>query len=121
LEALQNNPTRQVSEATGNQHVSLDGMDSPCGQLQSASMNFLKTTFDTKPEVTMGSRALLILQLAMDFNRPLRYIREQGTKEQNQRIRQTFESQVVPTPWVRTDEEYQHLLQIEEELVGGKK
>jgi hypothetical protein len=116
LEALQHNPTRQVSEATGNQHVTLDGMDSPCGQLQSASMNFLRTTFDTKSQVTMGSRALLMLQLAIDFNRPLRYIREHGTKEQNQIIRQTFESQVVPTPWVRTDDEYQHLLQIEEEL-----
>ncbi|CAJ1953914.1 unnamed protein product [Cylindrotheca closterium] len=121
LEELQKNPTRTVSETTGNEHVSLDGMDSPCGQLQKASMEFLKTSHTTKPQVTMASRALLILQLAMDMNKPLRHVREHGTKEDNQRIRYTFESQVVPTLWLRSEEEYQQLLEIEKELGSTSK
>eukprot|EP00980_Cylindrotheca_fusiformis_P022594 scaffold9485_cov107-Cylindrotheca_fusiformis.AAC.1 len=116
LEALQNNPNRKVSEETGNQHVSLDGMESPCGQLHQASLSFLQQTFHSKDQAIMGSRALLILQLAMDLNRPLQYIRQHGTKEENQKIRLTFENQVVPTPWIRTDEEYQQLLQLEADL-----
>ena len=91
-------------------------MDSPCGQLQKASLAFLKTTYTTKAQVTMASRALLILQLAMDLNKPLRYVRERGTKEENLRIRNTFESQVVPTLWLRSEEEYKQLLEIEKEL-----
>lgn len=116
MEELKNNPTRTVSEKTGNEHVSLDGMDSPCGQLQKASLDFLKTTYTTQAQVTMASRALLIIQLAIDMNKPLRHIREHGRKEDNQRIRNTFESQVVPTLWLRSEQEYLQLLEIEKEL-----
>lgn len=116
LETLKSNPTRTVSEKTGNEHVSLDGMDSPCGQLQTASLDFLKTTHATQAQVTMASRALLIIQLAVDMNKPLRHIREHGSKEDNQRIRNTFESQVVPTLWLRSEKEYLQLLEIEKEL-----
>jgi len=67
-------------------------MDSPGNQWQKASLAFLKTTYMTKAQVTMASRALLILQLSMDFNKPLRYVREHGTEEKNQRIRNTSKS-----------------------------
>lgn len=120
LEALQKNPTKTVSDETGNQHVKLDGMDSPCGKLQLASFNFLKTTYETKPQVLMGSRALLILQLSIEFNLPLRSIKESGTKEQNQQIKETFETQVIQTPWLRTEKEYKQLLQVQEEMGIGR-
>jgi hypothetical protein len=108
LEAL----SQQESTTTpgGNQRVALDGMTS------TPSIKFLEATYTTKPQVVMGSRALLILNLAMDFNAPLQHIRTSGTNEQNQQIRQTFEQNVVPTPWLRSDEEYQQLLQLQEEL-----
>lgn len=111
--------SKQKSTTTpgGNQRVEIDGMTStPCGRLQLASIKFLAATYTTKPQVIMGSRALLILKLAMDFNAPLQHIRTSGTTEQNQQIRQTFEQNVVPTPWLRSDEEYQQLMQIQEEV-----
>jgi hypothetical protein len=113
MESLTNNPTPTQG---GNQKVDLDGMNTPCGRLQMASMKFLEITYITKPQIVMGSRAHLLLKLAMEFNVPLREIRESGTDEQNQNIRHTFETQVVPTPWLRSDEEYEQLLQIQQAM-----
>ena len=115
MESLTKDPSATPTRG-GNQKVDLAGMDTPCGRLQMASMGFLQTTYETKPQIVMGSRAHLILKLAMDFNLPLREIKSSGTKEQNQKIRTTFQADVVPTPWLRSDEEYAQLLQIQQEL-----
>jgi hypothetical protein len=117
MESLTNNPSATTPTQGGNQMVDLEGMNNtPCGRLQMASMAFLETTYITKPQVVMGSRAHLLLKLAIEFNLPLREIRDSGTKEQNQKIRETFETQVVQTPWLRSDEEYEQLLQIQEAM-----
>jgi hypothetical protein len=116
MESLLTNNMSAAPTQGGNQKVDLEGMNTPCGRLQMASMKFLETTYTTKPQVVMGSRAHLLLKLAIEFNLPLQEIRNSGTKEQNQKIRNTFETQLVPTPWLRSDEEYQHLLQIQQEM-----
>ena len=54
---------------SGNQKIEFTGMEStPCGRFQLSSMKFLETNYATKQQVIMGSRALLILELAMKFN-----------------------------------------------------
>ena len=125
IETLANNPNAEptttsssTTSESGNQKIEFKGIDStPCGRLQIASMNFLQTTYDTKPQIVMGSRAQLILELAhTEFNKPLRQIRESGSVEDNKLVRTTFQSQVISTPFLRSDEEYQQLLQIQQEL-----
>ena len=107
-----------IQTQDGNQKVDLQGMNAPCGRLQLASLKFLETTYITKPQVVMGSRAHLMLKLAMEFNKPLRQIKTSGTKEDNQLIRQRFEMECVPTPWLRSDQEYQQLLEIQRDMAG---
>lgn len=113
------------SSSQGNQtvvlqgeHGTLDG--TPCGRLQVKSMEFLETTRQTKPQILMASRARILLALAMEFNAPLQEIRKNGSLEQKQLIQSTFQSQVVPTPWIRSEEEYQALTTIREGLSLSK-
>lgn len=96
------------------EHGTLDG--TPCGRLQVKSMEFLETTRDTKAQILMASRARILLSLAKEFNAPLQEIRKNGTLEQKQLIQSTFQSQVVPTPWIRSEEEYQALTTIRQGL-----
>ena len=100
----------------------VEGMDTPCGRLQTASMEFSKHTYKTKQDVILASRAALIMRLAMELNAPLTLIHQEGEDEQKtSRIRVGFQEQVVPTPWLRTEEEYKQLFEIESELNTDKK
>eukprot|EP00934_Nitzschia_sp_Nitz4_P004124 Nitzschia sp. Nitz4//scaffold63_size106090//93394//94239//NITZ4_004413-RA/size106090-processed-gene-0.155-mRNA-1//-1//CDS//3329556044//4114//frame0 len=119
MESLIEKATKQGNEETpdGNQTVNLSGLEgTPCGRLQMASLNFIEATMETKPQMMMAARARFLLELAMEFDTPLKEVRQNGTKEQNQKIMDTFEAQVVPTPWIPSDEEYANLMQIKQSL-----
>lgn len=91
-------------------------VDTPCERLQAASMDFLKLTFKTKNEMILASRAALIVRLAMELNAPLTLIQKGDDEEAKNKIQQVFQEQVVPTPWLRSEEEYKQLLEIEKEM-----
>jgi hypothetical protein len=55
--------------------------------------------------------------LAMELDAPLNEIRKSGTAEQNQRIRGVFETEKVPTPWLRSEEEYQQFFRVKQEMM----
>jgi len=103
------------------EQVRVEGMDTPCGRLQTASMAFLKATFTTKQNVILGSRAALIMRLACELNAPLTLIRQEGDDQQKAMIGKRFQEQVVPTPWLRSEEDYKQLLEIESELSSTEK
>lgn len=94
--------------------------DTPCGRLSTASVDFLKHTYDTKADVILASRAALIMRLAIEFNAPLTLIRNDGEEEQKSRIQNVFREELVPTPWLRTDEEYKQFFEMEKEFKNDK-
>ena len=96
--------------------VRVEGNDTPCGRLHTANLQFLEATFRTKPQITLGSRAALILRLAEELQQPLSTIRASGSEEQNNSIRTTFQTQNVPTPWIRSEAEYEEFFRIQKEL-----
>jgi hypothetical protein len=117
--------TTTTTTPDGNQRISLRGehgtLDgTPCGRLQVASLQFLETTLTTKPQILMASRARIILELShLSFKAPLQMIRKNGTAEHNQTIKRAFQSQVLPTPWIRSDADYQELMQLKQRLVSS--
>lgn len=96
--------------------VRVEGMDTPCGRLQAASLDFLKLTYTTKQDVILGSRAALIMRLSMELNAPLTLIRQGDDEEQKNKIARVFREQVIPTPWLRSEEEYKQFFEIENEF-----
>jgi hypothetical protein len=106
-----------LGNGSGNQRVTLGGIqDTPCGRLQVQSMSFLETTWHTKQQALMASRCRILIELAVELRAPLRHIRTHGTAEQNQMIRSRFQAEVIPTPWIRTDLEYEELLNLKGHL-----
>jgi hypothetical protein len=96
--------------------VQIEGKDTPCGRLQDASFSFLQVTHDTKEHVLLGSRGALILRLAKELDSPLSFVRASDDKERKARIGKVFAEQVVATPWLRSDEEYEQFSRVKQEL-----
>jgi hypothetical protein len=86
----------------------------PCGRLLQASLDFVQATYDTRLNVTLGSRGALILRLAKDVDAPLASVRQD--KEKRDQMGRAFAEQVVPTPWIRSEEEYKGFFQKKEEI-----
>lgn len=98
--------------------IRVEQKDTPCGRLHTANMSFLQVTFDTKEDVILGSRAALILRLAQELNEPLATVRVGNDGARKQRIGQVFAEQVVPTPWLRSNEEYEQFFKLKEQFEG---
>lgn len=108
------------SSATTSSRITVEGKDTPCGRLHNASVAFLELSFETKPQVALASRAAVLLRMAQEFNAPLVEIQTKGGDEQK-KMQQMFAAEMVPTPWIRSEEEYRHYYQIKEEMGGSTK
>ena len=87
--------------------------DTPCGQLATATLDFWQTSHDTAEAMILASRAALILELAHEqYGAPLQSIRRTHQRE----LAQAFRDRVVPTPWVRSKEEYEAFFQIQKDM-----
>ena len=83
----------------------LDGSSTPCGKLAAATMDFVGLTLETRPDTELGSRAACFLRLARKHQMPLIDLRK--SKEGGQAMREAFAMEKVPTPWLKTEAEYQ--------------
>jgi hypothetical protein len=109
------------SSATGSK-IHVEGSETPCGRLHNASLAFLELTYDTREQVTLGSRAALILRLVKELGLPLTEVRKSGAGQRKQkRIQQVFSQEKVPTPWMRSPEEYGHFFKLKEGMAAEKK
>lgn len=107
----------EVDESDGGaaaEQVSVKGKDTPCGKMHQASFAFLQATYDTREPILLGSRCALIVRLANELNMPLSSARKED--DLRQKLGQVFASDVVPTPWIRSSEEYEQLFQIQKDL-----
>jgi hypothetical protein len=107
------------SSATGTK-MRVEGSETPCGRLHNASLAFLELTYETREQVTLGSRAALILRLAEELGSPLSEVRKSGDGAQKQRIQQVFSEEKVPTPWMRSPEEYEQFFKLKEEMAAAE-
>jgi hypothetical protein len=102
--------------------IHVEGNETPCGRLHNASLAFLEQTYDTREQVALGSRAALILRLAEELGLPLTEVRNSGVGQRKQkRIQQVFSQEKVPTPWMRSPEEYGQFFKLKEEMAAEKK
>lgn len=101
-------PDSSIGSTNPSDNVHVAGRDTPCGKLATATLDFWQQTYDTKEPIILGSRAALILRLAKEYKAPLKSIRNEKQKE----MAQAFQQQVVNTPWIRSDEEYQQFFQV---------
>lgn len=90
-------------------------MDTPCGRLQKSSIEFAELTHETREDVALGSRAACLLRMAEDHGAPLAAVRQ--TKEGKEAMGREFAREKVPTPWVRTKEEYKEYFRIRDETL----
>ena len=103
--------------------IHVEASETPCGRLHNASLAFLELTYDTREQVTLGSRAALILRLAEELGMPLTEIRKSGAvgQRKQKRIQQVFSQENVPTPWMRSPEEYEQFFKLKEEMAAENK
>jgi len=101
--------------------LNLEKEITPCEKFTNATLDFLQTTYETKEQVALGSRSALILRLAQEFNDPLATVRNDNDNEGAKKMSQVFAEQVVPTPWVKSNEEYQEFFKIREQIEDAKK
>eukprot|EP00656_Telonema_subtile_P056010 TRINITY_DN8853_c0_g1_i2.p1 TRINITY_DN8853_c0_g1~~TRINITY_DN8853_c0_g1_i2.p1 ORF type:complete len:254 (+),score=56.36 TRINITY_DN8853_c0_g1_i2:76-837(+) len=91
----------------------IQGMETPCGKLHLASVDFVKLAHSTRTEAELACRAACFLRMATEHNAPLAVVR---TRKEGQRaMAKRFSSEKVPTPWLRTQEEYDTMI----EALGG--
>ena len=111
-----------LGNATESQTIRLEGKETPCWRLHEANLAFLEMTYDTKQDMILGSRAALLLRLSCELNLPLTTIRndKEAYSEQNQRIKTVFSQAVVPTPWIRSDEQYKQFFELKQELLKNQ-
>ena len=111
-----------LGNAKESQTIRLEGKKTPCWRLHEANLAFLEMTYDTKQDIILGSRASLLLRLACELNLPLSTIRnnKEAYSEQNHRIKKVFSQDVVPTPWIRSDEKYKQFFELKQELLKNQ-
>jgi hypothetical protein len=111
------------SATTTGSKIHVPASETPCGRLHAASLAFLELTYDTREQVTLGSRAALILRLAEELGLPLTEIRKSGAvgQRKQKRIQQVFSQEKIPTPWMRSPEEYGQFFKVKEELAAEEK
>jgi len=88
-------------------------MDTPCGRLHKSSIKFVELTHETREDVALGSRAACLLRMAEEHGVPLASVRK--TEEGRKAMGREFAKNKVPTPWVRSDEEYKEYFRIRDE------
>mmetsp|Transcript_33436 Transcript_33436/g.77255 ORF Transcript_33436/g.77255 Transcript_33436/m.77255 type:complete len:262 (+) Transcript_33436:91-876(+) len=89
-------------------NVHLDGKNTPCGQLAAANSDFIGLTLETRPDAELASRAASFLRMAKKHEMPLIALRE--SEEGRRAISETMTREKVPTPWLRTEAEYERYL-----------
>ena len=99
--------------------TTVQGKDTPCGKLHQATTDFVKLTFETRADAELGSRAACFLRMARLHNAPIGVV-ARGGGEGSAAIKQAYNEQKVPTPWLRSDEEYQKYMQDAVEAEGGR-
>jgi hypothetical protein len=95
-------------ELTGNERFVSD--DTPCGKFAKKSADFMGLTLETRQDAELGARAACFLRLAKLLNDPL--VEVQKRKGGGRTIATAFQKEKVNTPWIRSDEEYQHYVSI---------
>ena len=108
-----------LGNATESHTLRMEGKKTPCWRLHEANMSFLELTYDTRHAIILGSRAASLLRLTLELNLPLSTIRndKQTYAEQNERIKNAFTQEVIPTPWIRNDEQYKQFFELKEALL----
>jgi len=78
------------------------------GQLAAANSDFIGLTLETRPDAELASRAASFLRMAKKHEMPLIALRE--SEEGRRAISETMTREKVPTPWLRTEAEYERYL-----------
>ena len=97
----------------GNVQEEFAGSDTPCGRLEAASQEFVELTHATREQIALGARAALLLRMAQEHTAPLVEVRK--TKEGKEAMAKRFEREIILTPWLRPNEEYERFKKMREE------